>query len=434
MARGSVLFVVLLGLFSCLVAAQAPPSGKRTLVLIQSNDIKATHSAFFRSLEARGHKLTFALADNDSTKLQKYGDYLYDQLILFAPSIDTLGGGVDVKAILKFIDDGHDVLIAADSKVSGPVRDLAAELGVDFAEDGSSVIDHLHFDSSDFNGDHTLILSDNYVEEPSILTKPKTPVLFRGIGATLVESNRLVFPLLSGYSSSYTARPNQLLTSRPDAVGKRTVLVAALQARNNARVIISGSLELFSNRFFDSLIDSNGKRSASGNSAFVSEITQWAFKDKAVLKVTSFTHKKTDGTTGVYRIRDEVEFSAVIQEWKNGAWVPFKSNEVQLEFVRVDPFVRATLKHDDNGKFFTTFKAPEQYGVFTFKLVHRRLGYTFVTDSFETVKVRPFRHNEYERFIPAAYPYYAAVFSMLFGFSIFSFFFLYHREPAPSTK
>lgn len=29
------------------------------------------------------------------------------------------------------------------------------------------------------------------------------------------------------------------------------------------------------------------------------------------------------------------------------------------------------------------------------------------------IPVRPFRHNEYERFIPAAYPYYGASFSMV---------------------
>jgi hypothetical protein len=29
------------------------------------------------------------------------------------------------------------------------------------------------------------------------------------------------------------------------------------------------------------------------------------------------------------------------------------------------------------------------------------------------IPVRPYRHNEYERFIPAAYPYYGAAFSMV---------------------
>ena len=38
----------------------------------------------------------------------------------------------------------------------------------------------------------------------------------------------------------------------PHAVGKNTLLIAGLQARNNARVVFSGSLEFFSDAFFNS--------------------------------------------------------------------------------------------------------------------------------------------------------------------------------------
>jgi len=40
----------------------------------------------------------------------------------------------------------------------------------------------------------------------------------------------------------------------PHAVGKNTVLIAALQARNNARVVVSGSIEFFSDEFFTSSV------------------------------------------------------------------------------------------------------------------------------------------------------------------------------------
>lgn len=38
----------------------------------------------------------------------------------------------------------------------------------------------------------------------------------------------------------------------PHAVGKNTLLIAALQARNNARVVFSGSLYFFSDEAFTS--------------------------------------------------------------------------------------------------------------------------------------------------------------------------------------
>lgn len=42
----------------------------------------------------------------------------------------------------------------------------------------------------------------------------------------------------------------------PHAVGKNTLLVAALQARNNARVVFLGSLDFFSDEFFTASVQS----------------------------------------------------------------------------------------------------------------------------------------------------------------------------------
>ena len=39
-------------------------------------------------------------------------------------------------------------------------------------------------------------------------------------------------------------------------------------------------------------------------------------------------------------------YSIEIEELQNGKWVPFQANDVQLEFVRIDPFVRTTLSKE----------------------------------------------------------------------------------------
>lgn len=33
-----------------------------------------------------------------------------------------------------------------------------------------------------------------------------------------------------------------------------------------------------------------------------------------------------------------------IEKFENGKWIPFDADDVHLEFVRIDPFVRTTLK------------------------------------------------------------------------------------------
>lgn len=90
------------------------------------------------------------------------------------------------------------------------------------------------------------------------------------------------------------------------------------------------------------------------------------------------------------------------------------------------PYLRVNLGHNGNGTFSAAVKVPDVYGVFKWVVDYQRPGYSWVSLQ-HTVSVRPFRHDEYERFIPQAYPYYASVASMMAGFFAMSFFFLYSK-------
>ena len=77
---------------------------------------------------------------------------------------------------------------------------------------------------------------------------------FHKLNALYFRSNYLKFIYLKSIESYY----NCVLCSQfPHAVGKNTLLVAALQARNNARVAFFGSLDFFSDKFFTSAVQSS---------------------------------------------------------------------------------------------------------------------------------------------------------------------------------
>ena len=80
---------------------------------------------------------------------------------------------------------------------------------------------------------------------------------------------------------------------------------------------------------------------------------------------------------------------------------------------------------------FAVVRAPDVYGVFQFKVNYWRPGYGSISVA-EEVLVRPFRHDEFERFIPAAYPYYASTFSMMVGSFVLGAVVLYHK-PIPKA-
>jgi len=425
------------GLFLSLALIAIVPSfvvgGGKTLVLLDNLFIKETHSRFFRALKDRGFELTFKPADDPGLSLIKFGEYLYDHLILFSPSVEAFGGQLDVPTITSFIDGGGNVLVAASSSIGEPIKELASECGVEFDEENTAVIDHLHHDVKD-EGMHTLIVAeaDNLIKAPMIVGEPTKAAkyLYRGIGMTADPENPLVLGVLSASSTAYSFNPNERIEEFPHAVGKNTLLISALQARNNARVAFVGSIDFFSDEFFSASVEGVGSDSvASNNEALATALSQWVLKEKGVLKVGKISHHRQgeDKPPAAYTIMEDVVYSIQIEELTVDGWVPYKAKDVQLEFVRIDPFVRTTLV-PSNGNFVAKFKLPDVYGVYQFKVEYSRVGFTRLYSSSQ-VSVRPLEHTQYERFIVSAYPYYTSAFSMMFGLFLFSFVFLHYKEP-----
>ncbi|KAF3660690.1 Dolichyl-diphosphooligosaccharide--protein glycosyltransferase 48 kDa subunit [Capsicum annuum] len=371
------------------------PTDRKVLVLLDDLSVKSSHSLYFQSLQSRGYDLDFKLADDPRVALQRYGQYLYDALILFSPTIESLGGSLNAAAILDFVDSGHDLILAADASASDLIREIATECGVDFDEDQAAmVIDHTSFAVSDTEGDHTLIAGDNFIQSDVILGKEKikAPVLFKGIGHSVNPANSLVLKVLSASPAAYSANPKSKLSTPPTLTGSAIGLVSVVQARNNARILISGSLSMFSNRFFRSGVQKAGStinHGRSGNEQFVTEISKWVFHERGHLK----------------------EYSLEIYEWSGTSWEPYVADDVQVQFYMMSPYVLKTMSTDQKGIYYTSFKVPDVYGVFQFKVEYKKLGVTSLSLA-KQIPVRPFRHNEYERFITAAFPYYGASFSM----------------------
>ncbi|CAH8331149.1 unnamed protein product [Eruca vesicaria subsp. sativa] len=147
------------------------------------------------------------------------------------------------------------------------------------------------------------------------------------------------------------------------------------------------------------------------------------------LKAGSLVHHRVGEADepAIYRIKDDLEFSVEILEWSGKSWEPYVADDVQVQFYMMSPYVLKTLSTDNKeGLFHTSFKVPDVYGVFQFKVEYEKLGYTTLSLS-KQIPVRPYRHNEYERFIPTAYPYYGACFTTMAGFFVFSFVYLYHK-------
>ncbi|XP_039035396.1 uncharacterized protein LOC120171827 [Hibiscus syriacus] len=78
----------------------------------------------------------------------------------------------------------------------------------------------------------------------------------------------------------------------------------------------------------------------------------------------------------MYRIKDDLKFSVEIYEWSGKSWEPYVADDVQVQFYMMSPYVLKTLSTNGKGLYHASFKVPDVYGVFQFKVDYHRLGYT----------------------------------------------------------
>lgn len=409
----------------------------KTLVLLEHFSLRETHHEFFQTLEKQGLHLTFKLADDPDLTLLNYGEYLFRNLIIFAPSTEEFGGSLTVQALTDFIDSGGNIMVGLDSHHSGSaVMELANECGFDI-DKSSLVIDHWNYDVND-DGNHTLLVIDprNLINAtPLVGSRIILPILYRGVGISSDVESLSIIKILSAVPPAYIQ--NFYGTKGLHALDKNILLVAGIQARNNARIVFSGSIDLFSDLFFHSGAKrAHGDKTVvkSGNREFVTQLSQWVFKNSGMLRIQNVAHyrKNESSAPATYSVRDTVVYSIEVAVLRNGEWAVYEADDLQLEVVRIDPFVRTALKRQGN-KYVAEVKLPDIWGVFQFKVDYRRLGYSHLFSTTQ-IAVRPLEHTQYERFIPVAYPYYLSAFSMMFGVFVFSMIFLYGSGTSKQKK
>jgi len=62
--------------------------------------------------------------------------------------------------------------------------------------------------------------------------------------------------------------------------------------------------------------------------------------------------------------------------------VQFQANDIQLEFIKLDPHYRIFLKQQNPSSptYSAELKAPDALGVFKFKVTYWRYGYSFLEE------------------------------------------------------
>jgi oligosaccharyltransferase complex subunit beta len=403
----------------------------KTLVLLESDLSKAKYSLFLSALRDRGHSLSLKSRNaqgGHAANLLEFGERVYDNLLVLDDSA-TINGANGYNSLLEFVDAGGNVLSTVGENASTMMRKFASRMGIRLSEEGVKVESMSgSVDGVVRTAEWSMAANAAPFSDLNADALDAAPLLFDGVALSTKKSAHLAMSLLSA-RDVYAAKRNEDGSTLPPEkgifeAGAAIALAAATQTRESARVTFVGSARMLSNALM---------AGASANGVVAERLSQWTFGERWLIKVKSLEHFSAADTTVTsptrYRIADEISVIAKLVEYRADCdcEVPFTgATDVELELIRLDAFHREVMSECGEGAYCTTFTLPDTFGVFKVSVDYLRRGLGHAT-AVEVISVRPFFHNEYDRFLSIATPYYAASFSMIAGFVVFTLAFVFGR-------
>ena len=158
--------------------------------------------------------------------------------------------------LVEFLNDGGNILFGASPTTSESLRDFARELEIDLPPRDSLFTDHFSYHPSSTKN-HTLVVldSENFCRLPQVerifsSQTRNSKFVYRG-SAHGLGNGPFLLPLLRGKKTSYVFDGKEDIgaVEDPYVSGTQAFLVSGFQARNNARVVVSSSLDMFSDEY-----------------------------------------------------------------------------------------------------------------------------------------------------------------------------------------
>lgn len=389
-----------------------------------------------------------AAARIDSGNAEINDDFYYDHVLLLTPSVNNFKSvDMTVEKLLEFFDSGRNIYIGLDETTKSFGRDLLKEFGAELFPQKSRVLG-----GNKKNVNISGSVKENEVAFSSNLFTPirknivdfEGPAVVKGTGMKVDTNNELVFPILQGENETHATSPSSGKKKKEGTFkvkGNNITLVAGYQSRHNQRVVMSGSVDMCSDAFIATTAAKANDHDSSSNYQLCMNILLWTFQQKSVLKIQNFDHSLVDKSLAErglqkeqeYKLKDEIQVSFDILEKVNGKWVPFRSKDVQIQFIMLNPYVTETLQNVEGSKYTTQFHVPDHNGVYKFMVDYNKHGYTHLHLE-KIAPVRVLNHDEFPRFSPSAYPYYIAVLAVVAGFVVFTVSFIMTEDSVQKSK
>lgn len=398
-----------------------PLNQGRTLVITEDKANSAKYQSFLNRLENEGYKLEVRNVRDESIELIQFDELEYDNLVVFPTKVKALGPKLTAKRLLQYFNKGGNVLAVTNpDSVPESIREFACELGINISPKGYKLIDH--FVGKGDKHDEIVVNDESRFPTPHVA---KAQSLKYSGGGAYLGNGEMLLPIVTAPRTSfvYDTRDDSPVVSTPWVSGTQTALVAGLQGRNNARFLWSGSDNMFIESDTADLVDG---------------LAKWVFYERGVVKSTFVEHHLKDSKVlneKLYKVSENLTYSVGLAEWDGEKFKGYEADDIQLEFVMLDPYYRLTLERDDTRSndsqtvYTRTFKIPDQYGMFTFRLNYERPGLSNVRET-QVVTIRHIANDEWPRSwqITNSWVYLTSAVSVVAAWLVFVVLYLYSGE------
>jgi oligosaccharyltransferase complex subunit beta len=448
------LLTAAVALFATVVSAVST-SGNRLLVLLDNVEDKTSYTSFFGDLSGRGYDITYETPRSEELALFRLGEKNYDHILFLPTKIKGLGPNLTPNILVDFVNAEGNILIAQSSThtTSTSLASFLSQLDIILPfERTGLVVDHFNYDTVSASEKHDVLVLDG----PKPVRTGAKPLLSLGEGDVVafphtvghaLGAGQLLTPILRAPTTAYSYNPSEqgevLDPEELFGAGVQLGLVSAFQARNSARVVLLGSAESLQDKWFGAKVARlDGSKVPAANREFARKLSAWTFQELGVVRVNWVRHHLKDGdetAPELYIIKNDVTFAISLSEYAFDSWTPLEldaADELQLEFSMLSPFHRLNLdlvsRTDDAAVYGTSFRLPDQHGIFNFRVNYKRPLLTYV-DEKHTVSVRQIAHDEWPRsyVISAAWPWVSGIGATITGWLIFCGVWMYGKTTAP---
>ena len=343
----------------------------RALIL---HNIKNFDSLYSKLIKVMQSSFKVVRVESTGSPNAKHSAYMfkkaiYDMVVVITPRSNDSMSFAEKLELLKYYDEGNNILFLSDSYVVQNWRVLLSQFGFDATTLEGSQDGYYGIQTS--TESKRFFLDKSAIEHPKLAINIKKGLVYQGGAVTLTPyENTISWPLLQ-------APENALFVTGESAkqildYNKMNLVAAAQGTTNKARMAVVGSFKMFSNQF--------DAESDGDNISFFRNLVKWLKFESQVLKIQKYSicNLKTGQCGSPLFLPNQHGFSIKFQivDEDNHFYVPIEGNlSIRITKQVLHMNVGPEIIEENGEKFYFKSFGPIENGSYKIKIVHSKPGF-----------------------------------------------------------